>query len=514
MSGPAGFLEFFILEASDYVEQLDRLLLGGNSSSLDAEGVQRIARALRGTATMAKMPSFAELASGVERAGRGLQDGAVQWSPALGGVLVAAIDDLKTLLHSARSWSSADDERATARAAELARFVPASTARTTQSVPSVGAAASDASFLATEATNIAAGVELVVTRPEDADTAANVLRRIRALRGVASVAEAGALADALEATEDAARGLESGAPLRPDEKQLLDAAAAYLRTLAAALRAGAGVDEPSPQRSAFVAAHDAWTEHDVHRDVVVPIADLFYPDGSSGVVEASSNPPTSAAQRFRLELVSIGEHLRRVVGAARASADAASATRARRDVQRALRMAQAAAQSFGERDIADYLGGQLQSAETLDDSRLAALDDLAALLSDPGPNGERIKEHLHTLAAGSRSGSSMSVPTVPPVPPVPPFHRSTVPPASSPPASSAALIDSTIAALDSLAAVPFSEPVPIPEDAVVPIESLLYRGRAALDRAVEIRDRLRAAPASDPSALEELFDLLELARVD
>jgi chemotaxis protein histidine kinase CheA len=117
MSGPAGFLEFFILEASDYVEQLDRMLLGGNSSGLDAEGVQRIARALRGTATMAKMPSFAELASGVERAGRALQEGAVQWSPALGGVLVAAIDDLKALLHSARSWSPADDQRATARAA-------------------------------------------------------------------------------------------------------------------------------------------------------------------------------------------------------------------------------------------------------------------------------------------------------------------------------------------------------------------------------------------------------------
>jgi chemotaxis protein histidine kinase CheA len=115
MSGPAGFLEFFILEASDYVEQLDRLLLGGGSSGLDAEGVQRVARALRGTATMAKMPSFAELASSVERAGRAVQDGAVQWSPALSGVLVGAIDDLKALLHSTRNWSDADDRRAGAR---------------------------------------------------------------------------------------------------------------------------------------------------------------------------------------------------------------------------------------------------------------------------------------------------------------------------------------------------------------------------------------------------------------
>jgi hypothetical protein len=48
----------------------------------------------------------------------------------------------------------------------------------------------------------------------------------------------------------------------------------------------------------------------------------------------------------------------------------------------------------------------------------------------------------------------------------------------------------------------------------VPIESLLYRGRAALDRAVEIRDELRAAPTGNPTALDELFDLLELARAE
>jgi hypothetical protein len=56
--------------------------------------------------------------------------------------------------------------------------------------------------------------------------------------------------------------------------------------------------------------------------------------------------------------------------------------------------------------------------------------------------------------------------------------------------------------------------VHIPEEDIVPIESLLYRGRAALDRAVEIRDELRGAPSSDPTALEELFDLLELARAE
>jgi hypothetical protein len=78
-----------------------------------------------------------------------------------------------------------------------------------------------------------------------------------------------------------------------------------------------------------------------------------------------------------------------------------------------------------------------------------------------------------------------------------------------------ALIDSSIAAIDSLGSNPFGEPVPIPEDTLVPIESLLYRGRAALDRAVEIRDEIRRAGAQiDRIALEELFDLLELARAE
>src|SRR4051812_33027163 len=110
--GPGGFLEFFILEASDYVEQLDGLLLGGTVSGPDADAVQRVARALRGTATMAKIPSFADLAQSVERVGRALQEGALRWEPALSGALVSAIDDLKILLHAARNWTPAEDRRA------------------------------------------------------------------------------------------------------------------------------------------------------------------------------------------------------------------------------------------------------------------------------------------------------------------------------------------------------------------------------------------------------------------
>jgi len=52
-------------------------------------------------------------------------------------------------------------------------------------------------------------------------------------------------------------------------------------------------------------------------------------------------------------------------------------------------------------------------------------------------------------------------------------------------------------------------------DEVVPIETLLYRGRSALARARELRDELRriGGPALPPP-LVELFDLIDLAAAD
>ena len=563
MTGAPGFLEFFILEASEYVEQLDGLLLGASATGPNAEAMQRLARALRGTATMAKIPSFADLASAVERVGRGLQEGALRWDPALGGALVAAVDDFKTLLRSVRGWSDADDERARTRTEELSRYAPRRTAATPGEAHSSGGINPPPTFLATESANIAAGLELLTTRSGDAETAGNVLNRVRALRGVAGVKEVAPLAEVLEATEDAARGLESGNERMTSEaRQLLESAAAYLRTLASALRGSGDVDAPTPERDAFFAAQETWANHAGERERVVPISELFYEDGGPGVVEPSPNPPTSASERFRLELVSLGEHLRQVVDNARRVSDATSVNRARRDLRGALRAAQAAAASFGERDVAAFVASHAAAVDDLDFHGLATLDDLASLLADPGEGAERLKTRLREVArdqdltatigsgVADESGIELTARLTPavarPAPPLPPLTppaphtppasftppRAATPPlAAMPPiveptpalgnaaqttnGSAAALIDSSIAALDSLGSNPFGEPVPIPEDTLVPIETLLYRGRAALDRAVEIRDEIRrGGDEVDRDALEELFDLLELARAE
>lgn len=507
MTAPAGFLEFFILEASEYVEQLDGLLVGAGASGPDSAAFQRTARALRGTATMAKLGPFAELAASLERIGRVLQEGALTWAPALRGALVSAVDDLKILLHSVRSWSAAEDTRARARSAELSKYLPGAT----NTPAAAGSATTTAApFLAGEAANIAAGLELLTTRPGDVTTAANVLKRVRALRGVAGVSSVAPLADALEATEDAARGLETASTgMTPQARALLEAAATYLRTLSAAMRGGGDVNAASPARDAFDSAFDAWSASTSERERVVPIAELFY-GGADGVVETASTPPTSASERFRLELVSQGEHLRQVVAAARHATDSAASVRAQRDLRRALRALQAAAESFGENDVASLLGQRVGSLDRLDGRTLDDLNAVAAVLTDATAPGTDLRTRLRQVAAKAASRAPTPAAAAPPVAlPAAEVARGRTP------ARVAALLDSGIVAIESLMGQPLAAAVEIPEDALVPIDSLLYRGRAALDRAVEIRDELRrAGPASDKAALDELFELLDLARTE
>jgi chemotaxis protein histidine kinase CheA len=501
----ARFLEFFILEAGDYVEQLDGLLFAAGPAGPDADAIQRVARALRGTATMARIPAFADLSA--------LRDGTVRWDASLRGSMISAIDDLKTLLRAARSWSAAEDRQAQARTADLARFVPA---RPSAPVTS-GASAGAGSYFATEASNIAAGLDLVTTRAGDAEAAANVLRRVRALRSVAGVKEIVPLADALEAIEDAGREKFGGGALSAQARRVLETAAAYLRATSVILRSGGDVMAASPARQAFEQACEAWGATGAERERVVPIAALFYADGRTGLVEASPHPPTSAEERFRLELVGLGEHLRQVVAAARAIPDPASAGRVQREVRRVLHAIEALAVSFSEHDVAEFVRAHAPATEKADFLELNSLEDLASVLAEPGTEGSRLRARLREASGGREIATSIGSG----------FGRETSPGAATASRRSgakrgadlgtAALLDSGIAALELISSAPLAPRATIPEEdgPIVPIQSLLYHGRSALDRAVEIRDGMRqSGPPTDPDALEELFDLLELARVE
>jgi hypothetical protein len=586
MTSP-GFLDFFILEASEYVEQLDGFVSRAAAAGPDAESFTRTARALRGSATMAKLTPFAELATALERVGRALREGRLPWSPAIAGALTSAVDDLKILIRAARSWSPGEDQRAAARTAELTRLAPAATP-TAASTP---AASSGGSFFAAESSNIAAGLELLATRPNDRDAAVNVLRRVRAMSGVAGIKEIGPLADVMAAAERVARPLEQGkGPLDPDRIAFLRAAAALLRRAATALREGASPDAPSSERDTFREALARFEAREEEASRIVPITELFYTDGGPHVVSASAHPPTTPAERFRLEVVSQGEHLRGLVAEARRASGTQDMDRVRRELRHALAALRTDAESFGEPEVADLIGAHFDAVRSLDLLSLNALEALAQVLASPGAQGERLSSRLTDLrtgrsmdagigdAFGSGSVPVVPVPTaaVPPQPAPPakpaapqPSFSSTAPtpvitpriradaqqfmpqqpaptptpvapPPSAPtpprpvnpratpsggrsrtpigaqrvstPRDTMAVLDQGIDSLSSLAAQPMSEPVDLPEQPLVPIDALLYRGRAAIERAIELREEIRRQGGSaNADTMAELFDLLDLA---
>jgi HPt (histidine-containing phosphotransfer) domain-containing protein len=570
---PVGFLDFFILEASDYIEQLDAQLLAGGTGEPDAETLQRAARALRGSATMAKLPAFAEMAAGIERVGRSLRERTLPWDAALRGALVATVDDCKLLIRNVRAWSPSDDARSRARVTELARFAPARAATPTASPATAG----HDSYLATESANIGAGLELLATRPSDRDAAGNVLGRVRALRGIAGVKDHATLADVLEAAEQAAHPLELGEPTLSAERiAVLDAAATLLRSVASAMRAGTVVDPAGPDIARFAAALDAMQERETGAERVVPIADLFFQDGGLTVIEAAPNPPTSPAERFRLEVVSQGEHLRRLVGDARTARDELARERVRRGLRQALKSLRQAAESFGEQDVADFVASHNDAVVRLDARALESLEEVATLLAQPGGASDSLAQRLDalrlkrgdtpaarpaipTMAATPQPPAAPPAPTPRPIAPPPrpaPFATPSgmmtpisgapiigtgtdlsspraarptpagaatvgaVPPMRNPTPSKGAaalgeLLDRGIRSLGTLPQTPLSNPITLAEQAPVPIDVLLYRGRAAIERAREIRDAIkRGGGVADAETLGELYDLLDLALTD
>lgn len=508
---PVGYLDFFILEAGDYVQQLDAQMVAAPSSGPDADALQRVARALRGSATMARLGAFSEVAAGIERVGRAMKEGALTWNPGLNGVIVSAIDDCKVLLHNVRAWSDADETRARRRIKELSGYA-AAREMTPLATPTMQG--HDA-YLANEASNIGAGLELLATRPTDHDAAVNVVRRVRALRGIASVKDHPAFADVLEAAEQTAHHLSTpGNVVGQDRIALLSAASNLLRAHAFAIRAGASTEAPSPENDRFTAARDALLTSEQTAGRIVPIAALFYEDGGPTVVETSAQPPMTPAQRFRVEAVSHGEHLQRLVTDALGATDDAGRDRIRRGLVQALTAIAATADSFGADRVSSFIAAQYDSARQLDKGSLETLGDIATLLVEPGSDTAALDVRFNALRTARTAAAIVESTAALPAPAGLPVTELAAAVPDTMPASvrRANLLDAGINTLGSLSRTPLSAPVAVEEQPPVSIDILLYRGRAAIERCIEIRDSAKSAGGMlGADARDELFDLLDLA---
>ena len=499
MTSPVGLLDFFILEANDSIDRLDGAISGAATRAPDLELLLRHARTLRGSSTMARQNGIAEVAGSIERVARALRDGEVTWSQPLHAALVSAVDDLKLLLRSVRNWSTADERRAQSRTAELSRLAPDAARRAP--TPSSGGGSA---FLVAETGDIADALEQVVRRPGDREALDAALRHVRTLRGVASVRDVPPLPEVVDAIERAAKPIELGTLSAPTVKQLalLTASAMLLRRISTELGSGRRPDPNSPEVRQFAAAAAAIADDAPQADHIVPIAALFHGDAGPHLVSTSPNPPTTPPERFRMEVVSQAEHLRRLVADARSSNDPASRDRLGRELRTALRALEAAATSFAEERVAAFARDASANAASLDARALEGLDRLASLLADPRLQSSDLAREIEELRRPTQ-----------PTPTVPASARSrTMTPTGR---ELKEFLDRGIETLGRLQDEPLREPTPLPDETIVPIQDLLYRGRAAVERARALRDELRQRGGSPPQdVIDELYDLLDLALVE
>src|SRR5437868_15344413 len=125
MTTPGRLLDFFSLEASEYLARLESLVTRQGMQSSEAAQFAAAARGLRGSATMAKAGQLARLAASVERIASGIVQGATSWEPEIQRALVGAVEDLKLLVRSVRTWGAEQDARVEESLRRLAQFGPA-----------------------------------------------------------------------------------------------------------------------------------------------------------------------------------------------------------------------------------------------------------------------------------------------------------------------------------------------------------------------------------------------------
>jgi len=537
MSVAVGLLDFYILEASEYVDQLDALVGAAVSAPPDSTPFITASRALRGSSTMAKLLRMAELAGSVERVGRALRDGSARWSPDARAAIVSAIDDIRILLRTVRTWGPGEEQRAVARIADLRRFIPDGAVGA--STPISGAVSP--TFFASEVEGIATALDSFVAAPTNRGALDEALGRVRALRGIAALKDLPPLADVADAIEHAAKtSVGEGRALTPEHAELYDASSHVLRRAARELRTAGRPDASAPEVRRFANAAGALQRQTRDEEQVVPVGNLFFGDAGPHVVSRAVHPPTSLEARFRTEITSLAEHLRRLVGDATGATTAVGRERAAHDLRSALRTVRWTVESFGYTDAARFFGSAAAEANVLDPIVLSSIDAAGLLLATPSTDLKDLTARLAEIGRGNSVdraiGSGFGPLDQPRRTPASAHHvPATRPPSPTPtsrptPSRSISVtrktpltptgaelhqfLQSGIAGFSELDQEPLAPPALLDDATLIPIDDLLYRGRAALQRAIELRDLMRLSGGNTDEALAELFDLLDLAAAD
>lgn len=101
--------EYLVREASDYLDQLSRLL--EEAAPADPEHLLRLARGARGSAQLAGAETLASVAARLEDTARAVVSGSVAWSEELRALALHTTRDLQLLLRALNRWGPAEDAR-------------------------------------------------------------------------------------------------------------------------------------------------------------------------------------------------------------------------------------------------------------------------------------------------------------------------------------------------------------------------------------------------------------------
>jgi hypothetical protein len=544
MTAPVGRREFFALEAGEYLERL--ALLIGSTDALSADDLVRHARALRGAALMAGPPGFASASGAIEATVKSLRDGTVEWTPVLAERLAQAVEDCKALLRKVREWTDTDAQRCE-RIAEQLEADPAPR-RPPGGGGAPGLTSGVRAYVAREAASVAAALDQMADaadlRPAP-EVAGPLLHRLQPLRGLGALPGLSPLPDLLETLDLALTTTGKGGAWSPLTGKAFRVVGSALARMA---RDIAELGIPQHDSTEVVQATELLREAFLLEEDVVPVASLVDPRDDGGIVSRGSPPPARpVAGESAIELVSLGDRLRQSADQTRSHLPRSARALQLLGLVIALRgLSLTRAVREGTRELFRRLDREIMAGRALThgDDFTAILRDAADRLAEAADAGgaTALPEALAPLIAaldalaGATPTADLAVVPIEALAPDPAVDSDVVPieallyrPPAEPPVGMLPF-EQTFSTYYRLLneegdtalgpVVPIESLAPDPETELVPIQSLLYRGRRALERADLVRRELDAAlrGSADLTAAQpliaELLDLVPLALAD
>jgi len=480
---------------------------------------------------------------------KGVRDGVLEWSPELAERLAHAIEDCKALLRKVREWSETDTQRCD-RIAEQLDLDSGSRERHPGSriVSGTGLTAGVRTYVAREAAAVAGTLDQVapmVDRKPGPESAELLLQRLQPLRGLGALPGLSPLPELLETLDLAIATAGQGRAWSPLAGKALRGAGAALARMA---RDIAELGIPQHDSTEVVQAAELLRDAFLLEDDVVEIATLFAV-GDDAPVRSRGTPavPRVAAGDSAIELVSLADRLRQAAEQTRGHVPRSARTLQLQGLVLALRgLSLTPAVRAGAGELFRAIDREAMSGRALlqADAFAVLLRDAADRLATAADAGgtAALPELLLPLVQrldemrGTDGAEAVDVMPIEALAPEIDNDTDVVPIESLLYEGAAAvaprflpfertfttyfrLLSEETAATDG-PIVPIASLAPEPVADLVPIEMLLYRGRRALERADLVRRELDAAlrirrdvRGVEP-LLAELLDLVPLALDD